>query len=305
MTVAILGAGALGSYIGGRLAEHGARPVVLIARDAARLQQIDRSGLRIEDARGNRVVKVRAAPAAQLRDKVTIIIVLCKAMHTEAAMKSVQHLIGPETWAISLQNGLGNEDVLAEVLPPQRVAFGMTDVPAGLVSPTHVKSPGSGSIRFWSMDGEDSSALRTIETLLVGAGFNCVASKDIAVDVWEKCVFNGALNALGAITRRANGELDNAHARAITNAVVDEGVAIATALGVPVKQARILSKIDMAVTQHRTHKGSMLQDVMAGRPTEIDHINGAIVRAAEEAKLAAPVNSTLVNLMKLIEAGAA
>ena len=164
-----------------------------------------------------------------------------------------------------------------------------------------MRSPGRGTIRFWSMDGEDSAALRSIETLLDGAGFDCVASRDIATDIWEKCAFNGALNALGAITRRPNGGLDNPDGRAIAEAVVDEAVAAAAALGVPVKQARILAKIDNAVTHHRAHKGSMLQDVLAGRPTEIDHINGAIVRAADAAGLAAPVNRTLVHLMRLIQ----
>ncbi len=250
------------------------------------------------------MVKIRAAPAAALSQKIGVFLVLCKAMHTADAIQSVAHLIGPETWAVTLQNGLGNEDALAQLLPPARIGLGMTDVPAGLVAPTHVKSPGRGNIRFWSMDGEDSAPLRSIETLLVDAGFNCVATPDIATDIWEKVAFNGALNALGAITRRANGGLDNAEGRAIAEAVVDEAVAVAGALGVPVKHARILTKIDGALTQHRLHKGSMLQDVLAGRLTEIDFINGAIVRAAEQAKLPAPVNRTLVHLMKLVEAGA-
>jgi 2-dehydropantoate 2-reductase len=300
VTIAILGAGALGSYIGGRLAEHGV-PVVLIARDAQRLQDIDRNGLTVEDGKGARVVKVRAAPAAALREPVGVFLVLCKAMHTADAIRSVTHLIGPETWAVTLQNGLGNEDALAARLPPARIGLGMTDVPAGLVTPTHVKSPGSGTIRFWSMDGADSPALRAIETLLVGAGFNCVATAAIATDIWEKVAFNGALNALGAITRRANGALDNPDGRAIADAVVDEAVAVAQALGVPVDPARIRTKIDGALTKHRLHKGSMLQDVLAGRLTEIDFINGAIVRAADQAKLPAPVNRTLVHLMKLVE----
>jgi 2-dehydropantoate 2-reductase len=301
VTIAILGAGALGSYIGGRLAERDA-PVILIARDAARLDAIDRHGLTVEDDKGVRVVTVRASPAATLRGTVDVFLVLCKAMHTADAIQSVAHLIGPETWAVTLQNGLGNEDALAALLPPARIGIGMTDVPAGLAAPTHVTSPGSGTIRFWSMDGEDSLALRAIETVLVDAGFNCVATPTIATDIWEKVAFNGALNALGAITRRANGALDNPDGRAVAEAVVDEAVAVATALGVPVQRARILTKIDGALTKHRAHKGSMLQDVLAGRPTEIDFINGAIVRAAAQVGLPAPVNRTLVHLMKLIEA---
>ncbi|MBI3514415.1 MAG: 2-dehydropantoate 2-reductase [Proteobacteria bacterium] len=299
-TTAILGAGALGSYIGGRLAESGSA-VVLIARDAARLAQIARDGLRIEDDRGDRMVRVRAATAAALREPVGLFIVLTKAMHTAAAIASVKHLIGPETWAVSLQNGIGNGEALATVMPPARVGIGTTNVPANLLGPAHVRSAGHGSLRFWSIDGADAPALRTLERLLAGAGFDAAATKDIAVDIWEKVAFNGALNALGAITRQANGGLDNPDGRAIAEAAATEAVAAATALGVRVDAARIRTRIDGALTQHRAHKGSMLQDVLAGRPTEIDFINGAIVRAAEQAGLAAPVNRTLVQLVRLIE----
>jgi 2-dehydropantoate 2-reductase len=302
VTIAVLGAGALGSYIGGRLAEHGA-PVVLIGRDAARLAVIARDGVRIEDDRGDRLVRVRAARAAELGEPVGLVIVLTKAIDTAAAIESMRHLIGPDTWAVTLQNGIGNGETIAAVVPAARVAIGMTDIPAGLQGAAHVRSPGRGTIRLWSMDGADSAALRAIETLLAGAGFNCIATREIATDIWEKVAFNGALNALGAITRRTNGELDNPDGRAIAHAVVDEAVAAVTALGVPVERARILAKIDGALTQHRAHKGSMLQDVLAGRPTEIDFINGAIVRAAERAGLAAPVNQTLVRLVHLIERG--
>jgi len=302
VTIAVLGAGALGSYIGGRLAEHGA-PVVLIGRDAKRLAVIARDGIRIEDDRGDRLVRVRAARAAELDEPVGLVIVLTKAIDTAAAIESMRHLIGPDTWAVTLQNGIGNGETIAAVVPAARVAIGMTDIPAGLLGAAHVRSPGRGAIRLWSMDGTDSAALRAIETLLAGAGFNCAATREIATDIWEKVAFNGALNALGAITRRTNGELDNPDGRAIAHAVVDEAVAAGTALGVPVERARILAKIDGALTQHRAHKGSMLQDVLAGRPTEIDFINGAIVRAAERAGLAAPVNQTLVRLVHLIERG--
>jgi len=304
MTIAMLGAGALGCYIGGRLAEHGA-PVLLIGRDATRLAAIARDGLRIEDERGDRLVRVRAARAAEISEPVELIIVLTKAIDTEAAIASMRHLVGPETWAVTLQNGIGNGEAIAAVVPAARVAVGMTDVPAGLLSPAHVRSPGRGTIRLWSMDGADSAALRAIESLLAGAGLDCAATPEIATNIWEKVAFNGALNALGAITRRPNGELDNPDGRALAHAVVDEAVAAATAIGVPVERARILAKIDGALTQHRAHKCSMLQDVLAGRPTEIGFINGAIVRAAKQAGLDAPVNRTLLQLVRLIESGTA
>jgi len=105
--------------------------------------------------------------------------------------------------------------------------------------------------------------------------------------------------------RRPVGGLDNAHGRGVATAGVDEAVAAAAVTGVAVERARILAKIEFALAHHRDHQPSMLQDVLGGRPTEIEFINGAIARAAERAGLAAPVNQTLLRLVHLIEADVA
>src|SRR6185295_11696731 len=120
-----------------------------------------------------------------------------------------------------------------------------------LLGPAHVRSAGHGTIRFWSMSGAEAPALRALERQFVAAGLDGVANPDIATDIWEKVAFNCALNALGAITRRANGGLDNPEGRAIAAAAADEAVAAATALGVRVDGPRIHGRIDGALIQHR------------------------------------------------------
>jgi 2-dehydropantoate 2-reductase len=302
VTIAVLGAGAMGSYFGGRLALHGA-PVVLIDVDEARLAVIARDGLRIEDDHGDRRVALRTSRASALREPVELMIVFTKGMHTASAIASVRHLIGETTWALTLQNGLGNPEMIADVVPQERIAIGVTDLPADLAGPAHVRSHGSGTIRLWSMDNRPSERLGGIAALLDAAGLRCTAGPGIATDIWEKAAFNAALNALAAIVRRPVGGLDNAQGRFIATAVVDEAVAAAAASGVAVERTSILAKIEFALANHRGHQPSMLQDVLAGRPTEIEFINGAIVRAATRAGLAAPVNQTLVRLVRLIEGG--
>ena len=304
MTIAVLGAGAMGSYFGGRLALAGAS-VVLIDVDDVRMATIARDGLRLSDDSGEHRVALRTARAAELREPVELVIVFTKGLHTAAAIQSARHLVGATTWALTLQNGLGNPEAIASVVPPARIAMGVTDLPADLEGPTHVRSHGAGTVRLWSMDGADSPALRAIAARLAGAGLDCRASPGIATDIWEKAAFNAALNALAAITRLPVGGLDNPHGRAIATAVVDETVAAAAASGVALERARVLDKIAFALGHHRSHQPSMLQDVLAGRPTEIDTINGAILRAAERAGLDAPVNRTLLHIVRLIEGGPA
>jgi 2-dehydropantoate 2-reductase len=304
VTIAVLGAGAMGSFFGGRLALHGAQ-VVLIDIDEARLAVIARDGLRIEDDHGDRRVALRTSRPADFREPVELMIVFTKGMHTAAAIESVRHLIGSETWALTLQNGLGNPERIAAVVPQSRIAIGVTDLPADLAGPAHVRSHGSGTIRLWSMDNRPSERLGAIAALLDAAGLRCTAGPGIATDIWEKAAFNAALNALAALVRRPGGGLDNAHGRGVATAVVDEAVAAAAVTGVAVERARILAKIEFALAHHRDHQPSMLQDVLGGRPTEIEFINGAIARAAERAGLAAPVNQTLLRLVHLIEADVA
>ena len=179
--------------------------------------------------------------------------------------------------------------------------FGVTDVPSDLAGPAHVRSHGTGSVRLWSGDGEPSARLEQIRSLLEGAGIACTADPAIKTAVWEKASFNAALNPLTALTRLPVGDLDNEDGRALIGEIVAEAVAAAEASGVAVDQARILSKIDHALANHRTHEPSMLQDLHAGRQTEIETINGAIVRTAEAHGVAVPVNRAIARLIRLAQ----
>ena len=300
LKVAVVGAGAMGGYFAGRIAEQGGA-VVLVDADETRLAAITRDGLRIEDDEGDRRVQITAAKAADLSDPVDLVIVFTKGMHTRAAAESVRHIVTDHTWFLTLQNGLGNPELIAEVFPSNPVALGVTDVPSDLAGPAHVRSHGTGSVRLWSASGEESIRLEQIRSLLDNAGIGCTADPAIKTAVWEKASFNAALNPLTALTRLPVGGLDNDEGRALIGELVAEAVAAAEASGVAVDQARILSKIDYALANHRTHEPSMLQDLRAGRQTEIESINGAIVRTAEAHGIAVPVNRAIARLIRLAQ----
>lgn len=160
LRVAVLGAGAMGGYFAGRIAERGGT-VVLIDIDGARLSALTREGLRIEDDAGDRRIPIAAAKAADLTREVDLILVFTKGMHTRAAVESVRHLAGCHTWFLTLQNGLGNPELIASLFPDNPVALGVTDVPSDLVGPTHVRSHGTGSVRLFSADGPGGGPLRS------------------------------------------------------------------------------------------------------------------------------------------------
>jgi 2-dehydropantoate 2-reductase len=299
--VVIVGAGAMGCLFAARLAEAGAR-VTLVDVDRPRLDAMARDGINVDDDFGVRTVPVAAGTAAEVQDRPDLVLLFTKGLHSATAVQSVAHLAGPDTYALTLQNGIGNADILAETFDPSRVLLGVTALPSNLDGPTSISSHGSGYIALGPMEPDALAGAEAAAELLRRGKFDVRVDARIEVAVWEKVAFNAALNPLGAITGLTNGEVDMAEGRRIAMAVVAETVATAAAKGVPIDEARIRQQVDHALANHRDHRASMLQDRLAGRQTEIGSINGAIVREAERYGVATPVTAVLADLMRLIDA---
>ena len=179
MKIAILGAGAMGSLFGGLLAETGEQVTLLDINDA-HLSAIAAHGLRLETDTGDRHVRnlqaLRPSQATQVPD---LLIVFTKSMHTRAALASVRQLIGPSTYVLTLQNGLGNVEALASVVPQERILVGVTTWPADLAGAGHVRSHGAGVIRMMTADGVDRPMLERVVSVLSDAGLRCQADANV------------------------------------------------------------------------------------------------------------------------------
>ncbi len=298
--ITIVGAGAMGCLFAARLAEAGGH-VTLIEVDRGRIDALNADGITLIDDRGERTMAVRAMAAAAAVGPVDLLLLLTKGMHGAAAMRSVAHLAGPETYALTLQNGLGNAETIAAVLAPERILIGVTDFPADLIGPTRVASHGGGRIWLGAYAAGAEAGAEAAAALLTSAGMDARADPEVEVAVWEKVAFNAALNSLAAVTGLTVGGMDTPAGRRIAQAVLDEVVLTAAAVGVSLDRRNLRAKIAYAFANHRGHKASMLQDLLAGRRTEIESINGAVVAAAETAGVAAPVTSALADLVRLIE----
>jgi len=233
------------------------------------------------------------------------LIVFTKAMHTQGALNSARHLIGPETRLLSLQNGLGNAEKLMAFADASRIAIGMTTVPADLVAPGKVHSHGESKTRVVMVDGGKDAALDALAAALNAAGLPCTVDPEAMVAIWEKVAFNVALNSLCAVTQRTVGGLGGAtEGRQLAHAVAGEVLAVAQAEGLAVSPERAHATIDHALDHHGGHKPSMLQDLLAKRPTEIETLNGAVVRAAGLHGITVPRTEALYALVKMAEQGA-
>jgi 2-dehydropantoate 2-reductase len=290
----------MGCLFAARLVERGAR-VTVVDVDRERLSIIGRDGITLTDDNGSRTVKVRTALAAEITPPVDLLLLFTKGMHSAAAIRSVAHLAAGRPIALTLQNGIGNADLLAASFGAEQVLFGTAHVPADLTAPASVVTRGFGTLEIGGYTASAHGFASTVAELLQSAGFKARAASDINAAVWEKVAFNAALNAVGMICEVSNAGVDNAPGRRIAAKVVDEAANVAAALGIRIDRARVVATIDAALREHAHHKASMLQDREHGRPTEIETINGAIAREGARLGVPTPVCDTLTDLVRLIE----
>jgi 2-dehydropantoate 2-reductase len=300
MDIIIIGAGAMGGLFGGLLAEAG-QDVSLIDIPGPHLSALIQKGLRLQTDSGDRTIKPPAGPAASFAIPCDLAIVFTKGPQTESAMRAASHLIGLKTWVLTVQNGLGNEAAIRKAVPHARVATGMTNWAADLVGPGHVVSHGPGTVRIWSTEPEPDIVMYRIAAVLTAAGLNCVADPQAETAVWEKVAFNAGMNSVAAVTRLPVGPIaDHQSGRMLVFAIVLETLAVAKARGLAVDADRVRRALEMSFAEHRSHQPSMLQDILAGRQTEIETINGAIVAYAEELGIDTPATKTMRDLVRLI-----
>jgi 2-dehydropantoate 2-reductase len=299
--VCVVGCGAVGSLFAANLAQ--LEDVEVWAYDLAQahVDAINANGLRLS-GEGEVVGRLRATADPQELPACDFGIVATKAMHTESAIRATAGAFA--TGAVcSVQNGLGNEEALAEHV--SRVIRGTT-FPAGrMLEPGHVQWDvrGETTIGPFEPSPAPEDAIERLADACTRAGMPATAVGDARGPQWRKVIFNAATNPVGALTGLTHGRVcENQALRALVSGLVDEGKAVAVAEGIeldadPEELIDHAAKPDVAYD----HKASMLQDVEARRATEIDFLNGGIVRFGEERGVATPLNRAILALVKGVE----
>ena len=298
MKIGIVGAGAMGQLFGARLQLAG-NSVVFIDAAAATIDALNRDGINLTTDENVEHTPAKAGTAADFTEPLEMVIVFTKGFHTSAALNSVGHLIGDHTIGLTLQNGLGNAEVLASHFGAERTWIGITDFPADLERPGAIGTSSGGKVRLGPLTGGLEPETESLVTTLNSARLNASSEPAIQDTIWEKVAFNAALNTLSAVTGQTVGEMGASEdARRIVNHVLDETVAVAESQGIRLRRTRVEAALDNAYQHHSDHKTSMLQDREAGRQTEIDYIGGAVVRLGQEAGVPTPVLWTLSTLVR-------
>ena len=303
MKIVFLGSGALGSAIGGALSEGGA-DVTLIDQWKEHVDAMNSLGLTLREDGRDRVVKVNAATSADGLGPADLVIVLVKSFHTRDAVAGAGSIIGPNTAVMSLQNGLGHEEIIAEVVGRERVLAGKTYKGGVLLAPGHVIAGIKGKETIvGELDGSVTERVTRIADAFNRAGLTVAVSTNIMGTMWDKLLINIATGALAGITRLPYGGLYAVpEVRACAVAAVAEGIAVAAAAGVKISYADPEGPwIKAAEGLPPEFKTSLLQSLEKGSPTEIDFINGSVVRWGEKYGVPTPVNQSLVACVKGIE----
>jgi len=297
--IAVVGAGAMGSVYAGILADAG-NEVWAVDVWAEHVEAIRARGLTVEGASGRRTVRLAATTDPSEAGVCDLVVIATKAMHAEAAAAAARPLVGPDTVVLPIQNGLGSADRVAAILGEERVAIGVAGgFGASVVAPGRVRHAGWELVRLGERRGPATPRIERIAETWEQAGFRVQVYDDVDRLVWEKLVCNVCFSGTCAILERPiRGVLDDDAAWNVASSCAREAYEVACGRGIslgfddPVAYARAFGeKIPDA-------RPSMLLDLLAGRPCEVDVINGAIPPAARALGLAAPVNETVTALVK-------
>ena len=299
MKVGIIGSGAVGSLFAAHLAGLDDVETWIYDVSQAHVDAINKNGLRLTGV-GEVHTHLMATTDPGELPALEFGIVATKGMHTRAAMEATAGALGGGA-VCSVQNGIGNEEVIAELVP---AVIRGTTFPAGkLLEPGVVQWDTAGKTWIGPFEPRpaEMSQVRRLADVLTKSGMETVALEDARGAQWTKLIFNAASNALCSLTGLPHGRAAlNAHVRWVMDGVIEEGKAVAVALGIEMEKdpAHLLEdSIDVALD----HKPSMLQDVLVQRPTEIDQLNGGIVRLGEDLGIATPLNRAAWSLVTGLE----
>ena len=297
MKICIIGCGAIGSLFGAHLAKLSDVEVWAYDPNQAHVDAINKNGLRLTGL-ADFVAPVHARSNAAEIPECDFGIIAAKTLHTRAGMEATAHIF--KNGAVcSVQNGVGNEEIIAEFVP--RVILGTT-FPAGHITEPGVVNQDTGGKTWIGPYGPKPATMHEVEQLAEAmnrSGMTCLPMEDARGALWTKLIFNSASNAMGALTRLPHG-IACEQVWPVMFALAQEGIAVSKALGITLDGDPI-ALLEYGKKVAYRHKPSMLQDVLAERATEVDALNGGIARIGKELDVPTPLNDAMAVMIKGLE----
>jgi 2-dehydropantoate 2-reductase len=300
MKITIVGAGAMGSLFGALLAESG-HEVRLLDVWQEHVDAVNKKGLSVEREGRTRSIVLKATTDLRQVDKADLVIVFVKSSQTGKAAETARAALRKDGWVLTLQNGMGNAEAIARAVPASRVLAGTTSHGATMLGPGMIRHAGVGPTVIGAWTGEEPAGAKKMAECFNRAGIETAVADDVRSLIWSKLLVNVGINAVTALTGIRNGQLlDLESTRWISQTAVEEAMAVARNLGVRVRDDAV-SHVFQIAEATAANRSSMGQDLDHKRRTEIDAINGYVVREAEKLGLPVPVNRTLSGLIETLQ----
>ena len=302
MKIAIVGAGAMGCLYGAKLSTTG-NEVWLLDVAEENVKAIVENGVAVEDNGDWTVYRnLNATMSPEDVGPAEMAIICVKSNYTKEAIVGNRDVFGRGSVALTLQNGLGNVEAISEVIGSENVIAGTTGHGATVLGCGQVRHAGRGKTSIGELDGRMTGRLREIEHVLEEAGFETECSINVMGILWDKLLVNVGINALTAICRVENGRIAESEDLAgLLEAAVREGEEVARAKGIVLNVDDAVVHAKEACRATAMNKSSMLQDILNGRRTEIEMINGAVEREGKGVGIKTPVNMVLTRLVRFEE----
>ena len=301
--IAVVGSGGMGALFGSILFEKGL-DVVLIDINHEHVKAIQTRGLQIEGFGGDRTLNIPVVSDPQQITSANILLFQCKAYSTQEAAISVRDLIKPDSVCISFQNGLGNEEILGEVLGPGKVLGGLTAMAGRLLGPGRIQDFSRIPSYIGEIEGGLSERVAGISEKFTQAGLETRASANIKTEIWKKLLGNIALSALSGLTNLTSAKAFSVpELKEVSLAAMNEGFEVAEACAIKLNHEAVVTGIEMISETGGTgdNKSSLCVDLLNQRPTEVDFIYGSVIRLGEENGVPTPTMKVLHALVTGIE----
>jgi 2-dehydropantoate 2-reductase len=301
MKIVIVGPGAVGCLFAAFLTRT-KEDVWLLDKDKENASKLNESGIALEGVSGSWQIKVKVTVNISEIGKTDLILICVKSFNTKSAVEQIKPLLTENTKILTLQNGMGNIEVISEIAGEERVIGGVTNEGATLVDPGKIRHAGRGETIIGTPTGKIPVEMRAIREAFNKAGFETKMTRDIKSLIWSKLIINVGINALSAITRLSNGKLTQFEGtKRILRDAVGEATRIAKRKRIKLPFDDPLAKVEAVCESTSVNLSSMLQDVLRKKRTEVDFINGVIVRFGQELGIEVPTNKFLLDLINTIE----
>ncbi len=302
MRTVIVGPGALGCLFAGLLSKHA--EVWLLDHDPKRAERIvNKQGISCQGVSGKWQAKVPVTAKPSDIGEADVIVLCVKAYDTKAAILHARELIKKDTILLTLQDGLGHVETISEVVDPQNLLVGVTEQGVFLVEDALIQHTGTGVTTIGNLEGFIPVRCRQIREIFNESNIETRISRNIKGVLWSRLIISCGINPVSALTRLKNGQLMPFESCAqIIRGAVTEAVKVAKRGKAKLVYEDPLAKVEAVCEATAANLSSMLQDVLAQKKTEIDFVNGVIVRQGKSYGIPTPINEALVNLVKTVEA---